>query len=106
VASFAPSVPAVAASIFVFVASLGLFAANTTAAALEGQGPRAGLASALLGTAQFTTSSLASAAVGVVASVEVAGGAAGTGRPMAFVMVACATMALGLVLLGRRLTAR
>ena len=60
VVSYAPSVWGVAVPLFTFVASLGLVASNTVASALESQGARAGLASALLGTAQFTTSSLVS----------------------------------------------
>lgn len=102
VTSFAPSVLAVAVPLFVFVASLGLVAANAVASALEGQGARAGLASALLGTAQFSTSSLVSACVGIAAGLEVADGSAGTGRPMAYVMLAAASICLALVFLGRR----
>ncbi|MEZ4250965.1 MAG: multidrug effflux MFS transporter [Polyangiales bacterium] len=102
VVSFAPSVWAVAVPLFTFVASLGLVASNTVASALESQGARAGLASALLGTAQFTTSSLVSACVGLVAALEVADGSAGTGRPMASVMLAAGSICVVLVLLGRR----
>ncbi len=96
------NVLAVAAPLFVFVASIGLVASNVIASALEGQGSRAGLASALLGTAQFAISSLMSACVGVVAGLEVSDGSAGTGRPMAMVLVAAASLCVMLVALGRR----
>lgn len=102
----APNVLTVAVPLFVFVASLGLVASNAIASALEGQGARAGLASALLGTAQFTTSSIVSACVGIVAGLEVADGSAGTGRPMAFVMLGAATLCLLLIVMGRRAARR
>ena len=76
-----------------YTAALGFIGANTTAAALEDQHERAGLASALLGAVQFTIASLASAAVGALAD--------GTARPMALVMVGCAAIGLGCVLIGR-----
>lgn len=85
-------VPA-AALVFLYVACLGLIASNTTAAALEGQGQRAGLASALLGAAQFASAASASAMVGALAD--------GTARPMALVITTCAALSVGSVALGR-----
>jgi len=79
--------------VLAYVASLGFTGANTTAAALEEQSARAGLASALLGALQFATAALASAAVGAFAD--------GTARPMAGVMLACAAVAVACVVVGR-----
>ncbi len=83
----------VVALIFLFTASLALIISNTIAAALEGQGARAGLASAILGAAQFATAATASAMVGALAD--------GTARPMAMVMSVCAALAASGVVLGR-----
>lgn len=85
-------VPA-AVAVFLYVACLGLIASNTTAAALEGQGRRAGLASALLGAVQFASAASASAMVGALAD--------GSARPMALVMTTCAALGVGCVALGR-----
>ena len=52
-----------AAALFVFVSSLGVLGPNSTALALERHGPRAGLASAVLGSLQFTIAAVAAAAV-------------------------------------------
>jgi len=83
----------IAALVLAYVASIGFVNANSTAAALEDQQERAGLASALMGSAQFTIASVASALVGALAD--------GTSRPMAIVMVGCAAVALACVLVGR-----
>ncbi|AUX47193.1 uncharacterized protein SOCE26_087050 [Sorangium cellulosum] len=72
---------AVIGSLFVFVASLGFINSNATALAMEGQGARAGLASAVLGSLQFAIAAGASSLVGLLND--------GTMRPMAAVMVAC-----------------
>lgn len=77
-----------------YVTTIAFTGANTTAAALENQHERAGLASALLGAFQFAVASIASAAVGAFAD--------GTARPMAFVMFGCAALALVCVLAGRK----
>lgn len=50
-------------NLFLFISSLGMILPNATARALSSQGSRAGSASALMGTIQFTIASLASAAV-------------------------------------------
>lgn len=70
--------PGLAASLFAFVASIGLIGPNTTALALEHHASRAGLASAVLGAAGFTIAALASSAVGALHD--------GTARPMGAVM--------------------
>jgi MFS transporter, DHA1 family, multidrug resistance protein len=87
------SIVVVVALVFLFTASLALIISNATAAALEGQGRRAGLASAILGAAQFATAATASAMVGALAD--------GTARPMALVMSVCSALAATGVLLGR-----
>lgn len=92
-ASAAMSLVPTVVLVFFYVACLGLIASNTTAAALEGQGQRAGLASALLGAVQFASAASASAMVGVLAD--------GTAGPMALVMTTCAALGVGSVALGR-----
>lgn len=91
--SGAISLVPVVALVFLFTASLALIISNATAAALEAQGARAGLASAILGAAQFATAATASAMVGTLAD--------GTARPMAMVMSVCSVLAAAGVLLGR-----
>lgn len=86
------------ALVLAYVASLGFAGANATAAALEEQAARAGLASAFLGSTQFTIASLASAAVGVLAD--------GTARPMTSLMLACASLAVICVRIGRTTDAK
>lgn len=83
-----PSLPLVASSLFLFVASLGFVNPNAVALAMDAQGSRAGLASALLGSVQFAVSA-------VVASLASASndGRFVTMRPMAFSMSACAILA-------------
>src|SRR5690606_6973198 len=55
-----------AACVFVFVAAYGMTGSNATALALEGQQRRAGFASALLGSMQYSVSALATVAVGLL----------------------------------------
>jgi MFS transporter, DHA1 family, multidrug resistance protein len=73
--------PAVVASLFAFVASLGFVSSNATAMAMEEQGSRAGLASAALGSTQFLVAACASSLVGVLND--------GSARPMAAIMAGC-----------------
>ncbi len=73
--------PAVVASLFAFVASLGFVSSNAVALAMEEQGSRAGLASAALGSTQFLVAACASSLVGVLND--------GSARPMAAIMAAC-----------------
>ncbi len=77
--------PAILASLFVFVASLGFIGSNATALAMEEQGARAGIASAALGSTQFLVAAGASSLVGILND--------GSARPMAAVMAACGVAA-------------
>lgn len=78
--------PAVVVALFGFVASLGFIAPNATALAMEEQGKRAGLASAVLGSIQFAIAACASSLVGLFND--------GTMRPMALVMAVCGAASL------------
>ena len=73
--------PVTAALLFVYVALLGFLYPNTTALALAPHGHRAGSASALLGTLQFTLAATAASLVGAVNN--------GIAMPMAAVLGAC-----------------
>lgn len=75
-----------AAPIFVAVAGLGLVLGNATALALAAVPGAAGVASALLGAAQFALAGAVSPLVGI--------GGGGTAGPLAAVMVAAAVVAL------------
>jgi MFS transporter, DHA1 family, multidrug resistance protein len=79
--SEAGGLPAVAAALFAFLVSLGFIGPNATALAMEEQGQRAGLASAVLGSIQFGIAACASSLVGLLND--------GSMRPMAGVMAAC-----------------
>lgn len=72
--------------LFVFIATLGLTLPNTSAAALAAEGPRAGSASAFLGTLQFTFAALSSAAVSRFHNQ--------TSIPMSGTIAACGLLAL------------
>lgn len=96
VAAGLSSIATLASLIFLYVSCLGLVGSNTTAAALERQGERAGVASALLGAGQFATAASASALVGALAN-----GRDGGAWPMAIVMIACAGLAALAVQVGR-----
>ncbi len=71
--------------VFLFVGSLALTGPNATALAMEGQPLRAGAASALLGTVQFSIAATASWVVGAIGERSA--------RPMATVMLACSMLA-------------
>lgn len=73
--------PAMAIALFAFVTCIGFIGSNATALAMEDQGARAGLASAVLGAAQFAVAATASSMVGLLND--------GTARPMAGIMAAC-----------------
>jgi len=88
--SLAPSLVA----LFVFVATIGFVGPNTTALAMERHGARAGLASAVLGSLQFTIASAAATLVGAAND--------GTMRPMATVMAGCGAAGVACMLLGRK----
>lgn len=72
--------------LFCCIATLGVVLPNASACAMAGQGAHAGSASALLGSLQFAIAALASSLVGALHD--------GTARPMALVMLVCASGAL------------
>jgi len=76
--------PIIAMTVFLFVGSLAINGPNATALAMEGQPTRAGAASALLGTVQFSIAAVASYVVGTFAERSAA--------PMAKVMLTCAML--------------
>jgi len=77
--------PGTAVLLFVYIASVGCLFPNTTALAMAAHGNKAGSASALVGTLQFTLAALAASAVGAANN--------GTALPMAAVIAACAATA-------------
>ncbi len=83
--------------LFVCIASLGGIVPNASACAMNGQGARAGSASALLGCLQFSVAAAASALVGVLHD--------GTALPMAIVISLCGLAAVTVVVMTRRLQA-
>ncbi|MEV6368934.1 multidrug effflux MFS transporter [Micromonospora musae] len=80
----------VAACLFVFVASLGMVAPNSTALGLDRHPRHAGSAAALLGTVQSVIGALAAPLVGL--------GGEGSGVPMAAVVAGAVVLSLGTVL--------
>ncbi|MNN91586.1 bicyclomycin/multidrug efflux system [compost metagenome] len=72
--------------LFCCIATLGMVLPNASACAMAGQGAHAGSASALLGSLQFAIAALAASLVGALHD--------GTARPMALVMLVCASGAL------------
>lgn len=79
---------------FLFVGSLAIGGPNATALAMEGQPLRAGAASALLGTLQFSIAATASFVVGVFTERSAA--------PMAKVLVVCSILAFAAQLIASR----
>lgn len=75
--------------LFCAITSLGFSFPNSTAAAMAPFGDRAGMASALLGTLQFTLAGCSSALLGHLHN--------GTAVPMAAVMTGCGVIALGIL---------
>jgi MFS transporter, DHA1 family, multidrug resistance protein len=88
------TLPGVVATLFVYVASLGLVMPNGTALALSRNPRRAGTAAAVLGAGQLGLGGLATPLVGL--------GDAGTATPMALVIVGCAALAVASVMLVAR----
>lgn len=84
--------------LFVCIASLGCIIPNASACAMNGQGARAGSASALLGCLQFSVAAGASSLVGVLHD--------GTALPMAIVISLCGVLAVTVTMLTGRLPAR
>jgi DHA1 family bicyclomycin/chloramphenicol resistance-like MFS transporter len=80
--------PVLLAGFFVFIGSLGCITPNASALALTHQGHRAGTASALMGTLQFSLGTVAGAAVSLWHD--------GTALPLAVVMAACGMGAVAL----------
>lgn len=80
------SLPVLLAGLWIYMSALGCVMPNTAALALARQGHRAGSASALLGTLQFGTGTLAGAAVSIWRD--------GTELPLAAVMAVCGTCAV------------
>lgn len=81
--------------LFVCIASLGGIIPNASACAMNGQGARAGSASALLGCLQFSVAAGAAALVGVLHD--------GSAMPMAIVITLCGAAAVTAATLTRRL---
>ena len=71
--------------LFVYISSVGCLFPNTTALAMAEHGNKAGSASALIGTLQFTLAAIAASAVGALNN--------GTALPMAAVIASCGSAA-------------
>lgn len=84
--------------LFFCMAILALVVPNSSACALAGQGHQAGVASALMGTMQFTVAGLVSAAVGALHD--------GTALPMAAMIALCGVGSATMALLARRVERR
>jgi DHA1 family bicyclomycin/chloramphenicol resistance-like MFS transporter len=80
--------------LFVCIASLGCILPNASACAMNGQGARAGSASALLGCLQFSVAAGAATLVGVLHD--------GSAVPMALVISLCGILVVGVAMLTRR----
>jgi len=83
--------------LFVCLASLGCIIPNAAACAMNGQGARAGSASALMGSLQFSVAAAAAALDGVLHD--------GSAVPMALVLSVCGALVVSVALLTRRLQA-
>jgi len=81
--------------LFVCIASLGCILPNASACAMNGQGERAGSASAMLGCLQFSVAAAAAALVGVLHD--------GSAMPMAMVISLCGILVVSVAMLTRRL---
>ncbi|HEK0909402.1 TPA: multidrug effflux MFS transporter [Pseudomonas putida] len=84
--------------LFVCIASLGCIIPNASACAMSGQGARAGSASALMGSLQFSVAAGAAALVGVLHD--------GSAVPMALVISLCGVLVVNVAMLTRRLQSR
>jgi len=81
--------------LFVCIASLGCILPNASACAMNGQGARAGSASAMLGCLQFSVAAGAAALVGILHD--------GSAMPMAMVISLCGVLVVSAAMLTRRL---
>lgn len=84
--------------LFVCISSLGCIIPNAAACAMNGQGDRAGSASALMGFLQFSVAAGAAALVGLLHD--------GSAVPMSLVISLCGALVVSVALLTRRLQAR
>lgn len=84
--------------LFGCMAVLALVVPNSSACALAGQGHQAGVASALMGTMQFTVAGVVSAVVGALHD--------GTALPMAMMIALCGVGSAGMAWLARRAEGR
>ncbi|MFV3404446.1 MULTISPECIES: multidrug effflux MFS transporter [Pseudomonas] len=84
--------------LFVCIASLGCIIPNASACAMNGQGARAGSASALMGCLQFSVAAGAAALVGVLHD--------GSAVPMALVISLCGALVVSVAVLVRRAQAK
>jgi MFS transporter, DHA1 family, multidrug resistance protein len=90
--------PAFFTDLFICLAAVGLILPNATAAAMAPFPDRAGAASALVGTLQFTVGAVTGAIVGLFHD--------GTGLPMAVTIAACGILSLGITVASERRKAR
>ncbi|MGF6111440.1 multidrug effflux MFS transporter [Pseudomonas frederiksbergensis] len=81
--------------LFICIASLGCILPNASACAMNGQGARAGSASALLGCLQFSIAAGAASLVGFLHD--------GSAMPMAMVISLCGILVVSVAMLTRRL---
>ncbi|MVV51361.1 Bcr/CflA family efflux MFS transporter [Pseudomonas sp. PB120] len=81
--------------LFICISSLGCILPNASACAMNGQGARAGSASAMLGCLQFSVAAGAASLVGVLYD--------GSAMPMAMVISLCAILVVSVAMLTRRL---
>ena len=81
--------------LFICISSLGCILPNASACAMNGQGARAGSASALLGCLQFSIAAGAATLVGILHD--------GSAMPMAMVISLCGILVVGVAMLTRRL---
>ncbi len=89
---------AVVPALLAYMIALGFIGSNAVALAMDGQGERAGLASAVLGFVQFAIAATASSLVGLLND--------GSARPMGIVMAACASASWLTTWLRQRVAAR
>lgn len=82
--------------LFLYMSTIGFTLPNTTAAAMDPHGPRAGIASALLGTLQYGIAALSSAGTSAFAQT--------TPRPMVNAMLLNAVLAISCLLIAPRRT--
>ena len=81
--------------LFICIASLGCILPNASACAMNGQGVRAGSASAMLGCLQFSVAAGAASLVGILYD--------GSAMPMAMVISLCGILVVSIAMLTRRL---